>query len=80
MEVCQEVCTGCSDGSQIAMSLLAPALAWGTYIELGHRHDTEPWSSARRATARRRSSDRFLVAGVEKRCPLLVGVIEWLFP
>eukprot|EP00983_Pelagomonas_calceolata_P123954 1161055-Pelagomonas_calceolata.AAC.2 len=34
-------------------------------IELSHRHVTEPWSSAKRATARRRSLDRILVAAVE---------------
>eukprot|EP00983_Pelagomonas_calceolata_P131957 1161825-Pelagomonas_calceolata.AAC.12 len=34
------------------------------YLVLSHRHVTEPWPSARRATARR-SPDRILVAGVE---------------
>eukprot|EP00983_Pelagomonas_calceolata_P034469 1079953-Pelagomonas_calceolata.AAC.1 len=42
-------------------------------IELSHRHVTEPWPSARRATARRRSSDLVLVAGVEKKMPSIGG-------
>eukprot|EP00983_Pelagomonas_calceolata_P006053 200856-Pelagomonas_calceolata.AAC.2 len=33
----------------------------------------ELWSSARRATARRRPLDRILVAGVEKKMPLIGG-------
>eukprot|EP00983_Pelagomonas_calceolata_P095385 1158006-Pelagomonas_calceolata.AAC.7 len=33
----------------------------------------EPWSSARRATVKRRSPDRILVAGVEKRMPSIGG-------
>eukprot|EP00983_Pelagomonas_calceolata_P042229 1138406-Pelagomonas_calceolata.AAC.1 len=39
-------------------------------IELSHHHVMEPWSSARRATARRRSPYQILVVGKEKKCPL----------
>eukprot|EP00983_Pelagomonas_calceolata_P134100 1162025-Pelagomonas_calceolata.AAC.5 len=53
---------------------------WASSIEHSHRHVTKPWLSARRVTARRRSPDQILVAGVEKRCPLSVGVIGRLFP
>eukprot|EP00983_Pelagomonas_calceolata_P068867 1150115-Pelagomonas_calceolata.AAC.2 len=45
-------------------------------IELSHRHVTEPWPSARRATARRRSPNRILVAGVEIKMPS-IGGSQW---
>eukprot|EP00983_Pelagomonas_calceolata_P015128 481597-Pelagomonas_calceolata.AAC.1 len=45
----------------------------GSSIELSHHHVKEPWSSARRATARRRSLDRILVAGVEIKMPSMGG-------
>eukprot|EP00983_Pelagomonas_calceolata_P054567 1143742-Pelagomonas_calceolata.AAC.3 len=38
-----------------------------------HRHVTETWPSARRATARRRSPDRILVARVEIKMPSIGG-------
>eukprot|EP00983_Pelagomonas_calceolata_P125261 1161195-Pelagomonas_calceolata.AAC.1 len=39
-------------------------------------HATDPWSSARRATARRRSPDQIFVAGVEKKMPS-TGGSQW---
>eukprot|EP00983_Pelagomonas_calceolata_P073273 1152068-Pelagomonas_calceolata.AAC.1 len=47
-------------------------------IDLSHRYVTEPcqWSSARRATARRRSTDQILVAGVEIKM-LSIGGSPW---
>eukprot|EP00983_Pelagomonas_calceolata_P130482 1161687-Pelagomonas_calceolata.AAC.13 len=48
----------------------------GSSIELSHRHVPEPWTSARRATARRRSPDRILVAGVEIKMPS-TGGSQW---
>eukprot|EP00967_Tisochrysis_lutea_P005741 scaffold6802_cov17-Tisochrysis_lutea.AAC.3 len=48
-----------------------------SYISsFNHRHVTEPWSSTRRATARRRSPDRILVAGVEIKMPS-IGGSQW---
>eukprot|EP00983_Pelagomonas_calceolata_P064388 1148098-Pelagomonas_calceolata.AAC.1 len=47
------------------------------HVNQQHRHFTEPWSSARRATARRRSSDQILVAGVEKKMPSIGGSQWW---
>eukprot|EP00983_Pelagomonas_calceolata_P078779 1154369-Pelagomonas_calceolata.AAC.2 len=44
-------------------------------IELSHRHFTELWSSARRATARWRFPDRILVSGWSKDA--LFGGIQW---
>eukprot|EP00983_Pelagomonas_calceolata_P098595 1158368-Pelagomonas_calceolata.AAC.14 len=48
----------------------------GSSIELSHRHITEPWSSARKATARWRSPDRILVTGVDKKMPT-IGRSQW---
>eukprot|EP00983_Pelagomonas_calceolata_P061696 1146935-Pelagomonas_calceolata.AAC.1 len=44
--------------------------------QLSHRHVTEPWSSARRVTTRRRSPDRVLEAGVEIKMPS-IGGSQW---
>eukprot|EP00983_Pelagomonas_calceolata_P032402 1016457-Pelagomonas_calceolata.AAC.1 len=40
---------------------------------VSHRHVTEPWPSARRATARWRSPDRILEAGMVIKMPSIGG-------